>query len=96
MTKEEFKTRLLEQQIFDELKDGYFGGINYIRVKYEGTGIDFSRLYRRIVNYRIATYGTAYLDNPSSFIYKSKEECMKKSENAKQRRYYRRTRNENK
>ena len=53
MTKEEFKTLLIEQQVFDELKDGYFGGISYIRLKYEGSGIDFNRVYRRIVNYRI-------------------------------------------
>ena len=31
MQKEEFITRLIEQQVFDELKDGYFGGINYVR-----------------------------------------------------------------
>lgn len=59
MNREEFKTRLLEQQIFEELKDGYFGGIGYIRTKYEGSGIDFSRVYRRIINYRIKEFGTS-------------------------------------
>ena len=82
MTKEEFKTLLLEQQIFDELKDGYFGGINYIRLKYEGSGIDFSRVYRRIVNYRIAVFGTSTLFNPASYTYKTKEERIKDSHRA--------------
>ena len=59
MDKEEFKIQLLEQQIFDELKDGYFGGIGYIITKYEGSGIDYSRVYRRIINYRIKAFGTS-------------------------------------
>lgn len=89
-TKEEFKQLLLEQQIFDELKDGYFGGINYIRLKYEGSGIDFSRVYRKIVNYRIATYGTSTLFSPSSYMYKNKEERLKESHNSFLRKKYRR------
>lgn len=89
MTKEEFKTLLLEQQIFDELKDGYFGGINYIRCKYEGSGIDFSRVYRRIVNYRIATYGTSSFENPRSYSWKTIEERRKESHKTWSRKHYR-------
>lgn len=95
MTKEEFKTLLIEQQVFDELKDGYFGGISYIRLKYEGSGIDFNRVYRRIVNYRIATYGTSTLFNPGSWVYKNKETRKKESHNAYMRNKYRRNNERN-
>jgi hypothetical protein len=86
LTKEEFKIRLLEQQIFDELKDGYFGGVAYIRSKYEGTGIDYSKLYRRIVNYRIATYGTSNIDIPELVGIKSRAERLRESQCARTRR----------
>lgn len=84
MTKEEFIIRLIEQQIFDELKDGYFSGINYIRMKYEGSGIDFSRLYRRIVNYRIREYGTSSFPNLTDY-YRS-DERLKQNQNIKRAR----------
>jgi hypothetical protein len=90
MEREEFKKQLLEQQIFDELKDGYFGGINYIRCKWEGTGIDHSRVYRRIVNYRIKVYGTSSIPNPTYYNIKTKEERLKESNDARRRRYYQR------
>lgn len=72
MKKEEFAKQLLEQQIFDELKDTYFTGIKYIRAKYQGSGIDFDRVYRRIVNYRIKNYGNSYMAVPVE--YKTSEE----------------------
>ena len=93
-SKEEFIRQLLEQQIFDELKEGYFGGCGYIRAKYEGTGIDASRVYRRIVNYRIKKYGTSTLENPSYYTYYTREDRIKQAGNIRQAKYIRR-RNEN-
>lgn len=90
MDKEQFKIFLLEQQIFDELKDGYFGGVGYIRNKYDGTGIDAARVYRRIVNYRISTYGSSSLDNPYINTNNNAETRKKQSQYARQRRYNRR------
>lgn len=55
--KEEFKKNLMEQQLFNELKDIPFRNSQYINRKYQGLDIDHSRLYRRIVNYQIKTYG---------------------------------------
>ncbi|MBQ6631550.1 MAG: hypothetical protein IJH55_05365, partial [Romboutsia sp.] len=55
--KEEFKKNLMEQQLFNELKDIPFRNSEYIFKKYQGLDINHSRLYRRIVNYQIKTYG---------------------------------------
>ena len=57
MKKEEFKNNIMECQLFDELKDLPFRNSEYIRKKYQGLDINFSRLWRRIVNYQIKTYG---------------------------------------
>ena len=57
MRKEDFKQRVLEQQIFDELKDSPLKNSEVFRKKYQGADIDHTRLYRRIVNYQIKTYG---------------------------------------
>lgn len=86
MTKDEIKTRLLEDKIFEELKDGYFGGISYIRLKYEGTDIDASKIYRRICNYRIAKYGSSTMISPKYIEKKTKEERLKESNNRRNRR----------
>ena len=96
MDREEFKRRLLEEQIFEELKDGYFGGINYIRCKYEGSGIDFSRVYRRIINYRIEKFGTSSLPSPKMYSIKSRKEAKRLSLNAYARKkYWRKTYGQN-
>lgn len=89
MEKEEFKRRLLEQQIFDELKDGYHGGVNYIKNKWQGCDIDPNRIYRRIINYRIKTYGTSYMVSPNKDIEKPKEECKHLFKLARQMKYRR-------
>lgn len=60
MKKEEFEQRVLEQQIFNEVKDGSICNIDYIKGKYQGLNINYSRLYRRIINYQIETYGRSY------------------------------------
>ena len=85
MKKEDFKQRVLEQQIFDEIKDCYIKNGEYFRKKYKGTNIDYSRLYRRIVNYQIKEYGCT-LDN--HVPYKNTEECKKISKKEKARKRY--------
>lgn len=87
MKKEEFAKQLLEQQIFDELKDTYFTGIKYIRAKYQGSGIDFDRVYRRIVNYRIKNYGSSYMEGPID--YKTSKERLDDVHKAYKRRKWR-------
>ena len=64
MKKEEVKQRVLEQQIFNEVKDASIN-INYLKRKYAGIGINFPSLYRRIVNYQVKTYGRALYTQPS-------------------------------
>lgn len=85
MSKTDFKKRVLEQQIFDELKDTSIKSSSYFKSKYQGADIDFSRLYRRIVNYQIQEYGCTL----NNYIpRKNREELRKEAQKAKQRRYY--------
>ena len=88
MDKEQFKILLIEEQIFEELKDGYFGGVNYIRNKYEGSGIDVSRVYRRIANYRIERYGTSWIENPKHFERKTRQDRIREARNISNRKRY--------
>lgn len=62
MSREDFRQRVLEQQIFNEVKDGSICNINYIKWKYQGLNINYSRLYRRIINYQIKIYGRSLND----------------------------------
>ena len=55
--KKKFESNLMEEQIYQELRDCPMKNSTYIAKKYQGTGIDVYRLYRRIVNYQIRTYG---------------------------------------
>lgn len=57
MSKEDFRKRVLEQKLFDELKDKLLRNADTIRGKVEGYDIDFTRLYRRLVNYQVEKYG---------------------------------------
>ena len=88
MSKKDFRQRVLEQQIFDELKDTSIKGARYYRAKYEGSDIDISRLYRRIVNYQIQEYGHTL----SSYFVpkKTREDCLREVRNKRQRIYSRR------
>lgn len=89
MAKEDFKQRVLEQQIFDELKDTSIKSSEYFRKKYNGADVDFSRLYRRIVNYQVKEYGGTL----NNYIYSNnREELLKKSQKARNRRYQKRNR----
>lgn len=89
MAKEDFSRRVLEQQIFDELKDTNIKSARYLRAKYEGSDIDITRLHRRIVNYQIKQYGNT-LDNYAPN--KTKEDLLKEHQKARQRRYERKNR----
>lgn len=64
MNKEEFKTKLLEEQVFQELKDKLkYNTKSHLRLYLVEKGIldkvDIGRLYVRINNYRIKKYGTS-------------------------------------
>lgn len=59
MSKEDFKKNLMEEQLFQELKDVPFRNSMYIRKKYQGLDINHDRLYRRIINYQVKTYGAS-------------------------------------
>lgn len=85
MKKEEFKKGLLEQQIFDELKDSYFGGITYIKMKWQGLDIDYGKIYRRIINYRIKTYGTSFF-TPNDDVIHAKEDYYRLNNNSRNRK----------
>ena len=81
MNKEEFEQRVLEQQIFNEVKDGSICNIDYIKRKYQGLNINYSRLYRRIINYQIETYGCSLNDK-----YNKIEDYEKKSNRIRNRK----------
>ena len=89
MGNRDFNQRVLEQQIFDELKDRSIKSSEYFRRKYEGANINYSRLYRRIVNYQIKEYGGT-LENyvPG----KNREDLLKEHRKARQRKYERKSR----
>ena len=57
MSKEDFRKRVLEQKLFEELKDKPLRNSDTIRQKVEGYDIDFTRLYTKLVNYQVTTYG---------------------------------------
>lgn len=84
MVKEEFEQRVLEQQIFNDLKDASIWSSEYVRKKYQGLNIDYSRLYRRIINYQIKTYGTSL--NDRSFPTEDYEKRKNRINNRKRQR----------
>jgi len=79
MSKEDFRKNIMEEQIFHELKDCEMKNSNYLRRKYQGLDIDYSRLYRRIVNYQIKTYGRSLNEGNrhevSNFIKKKRKQA---------------------
>lgn len=88
MSMKDFRQRVLEQQIFDELKDTSIRSSKHFKTKYQGADIDFTRLYTKIVNYQIQKYGHTL----SSYFVPKKtyEECLRQSRQKRQRRYNRR------
>ena len=63
---------LIEEIIFYNEKDIGVNTVNQLRLKYNDCGydLDYSSIYRRIVNYRIAKYGTSRL--AENYIIESK------------------------
>lgn len=63
--KEQFRIKLIEQIIYDNEKDIGINTVNELRLKYNylNLDLDYSSIYRKIVNYRIKNYGTSRLDN---------------------------------
>lgn len=91
MNKEEFNQNYIEQYIFNELKDCGLKNSEYIKRKYQGLNINYSRLYRRIINYQIKVYGYS-LNGDSSNFFTTKDYYKKAARNHKQRSYERRKR----
>lgn len=83
----EFKQRVLEEQLFEELKDRVVMTSNEMRKQYKN--INVTRLRTKIINYQVDNYG-GVLD-----IYKkhhTKEENLRLASRERQRRYERRRR----
>ena len=93
-SKEEFIQRVLEEKVFAELKDNYFGGIKDIKYKYRDYNIDFDRVYRRIINYRIDKYGTSFVSKPGKDFHVSSSEYIRRATRLRQARYHRRRKEE--
>lgn len=91
MRNRDFKQRVLEEQIFNELKDTSIKSSEYFRKKYQGADINYSRIYRRIVNYQIKEYGGS-LNNNGFVPRKSRQDLLKEHQQARARRYERRNR----
>ena len=94
--KEDFVKKVLEEKIFEELKDDYFGGIKDIKNRYKDYPIDHDEVYRRIINYRIKRYGTSFISKPANDYHISSEEYARRSERRRQAKYVRRKLNERK
>lgn len=61
LSKEQFKKKMIEKKIYDELKDKLFVTATILRAmypEYEGI-VDFGNIYKKIVEYRIKKYGTS-------------------------------------
>lgn len=88
MNRKDFKQRVLEQQIFDELKDTSIRSSKHFKTKYQGADIDFTRLYTKILNYQIQEYGQTLSTN---FVpKKTRKDCLREARQKRQRRYNRR------
>ena len=69
MQKDEFKKRVLEQKIYEEMKDKPLGNAERFKKKYIDTDLDLTALYIKIINYQVKTYGNSldkYVYIPSS------------------------------
>lgn len=61
LTKEQFIKKTYEEMIYNELKDKLFVTATIVKAlypEYEGI-VDYSVIYKKIVDYRIKTYGTS-------------------------------------
>lgn len=71
----EFLIKLIENIIFTNEKDIGINNVNQLRLKYNylGLDLDYTNIYRRIVNYRVKKYGTSkicgnYIMKPSILL----------------------------
>lgn len=92
--KEDFMKKVLEEKIFNELKDCYFGGKKDMISRYKDYQVDYDDIYRRIINYRIEKYGTSFVTKPTKDFYVSRKEYIKRADRRRQARYSRRKREE--
>ena len=83
--KEDFKKKLLEEKIFNELKDSYIKNIEVLRKEYKDFDIDYTDVYRRIVNYQVKKYGQSL--HSSNNYFHSMEECIKLSNKSNKRKH---------
>lgn len=65
-SKEEFKRKLKEQQVFDEIKDDlsitYMSNLRwYVHENELEDKVNINRLYIKLVNYRIKRYGSSIM-----------------------------------
>lgn len=84
MGREEFRKHLLEEKVFNELKDSYIKNIEVMRNQYKNYDIDFTNVYRRIVNYQVKKYGQSL--HTSNNYFHSMEECIKLSNKSNKRK----------
>lgn len=82
--------KFIENYIFEIEKDKPFGnsGEFYLLLKDKYKLGKQPNLYKRIINYQIKKYGEA-LNNSKLIDIRTHEDCVKKSENAKSRLYFR-------
>lgn len=88
MTKE-FRERLTEEMLFNNIKDEELVSAENFRSLYRNREINYTRLYRRITNYQIKKYGKS-LSTRCEWM--TCEERNKLSLLNNQRNYYRRNR----
>lgn len=79
MDQVEFRNKFIEQAIFENEKDVGVNTCNQLRLKYNylELDLDYTSIYRKIVNYRIAKYGTSRLAEEYKFEQKIKLNNMK-------------------
>ena len=92
MNKDVFIKELHEEQVFNDMKDIYFGGVRELKKRYGDFDVDFTKVYRRIINYRIKRYGTSYISPPDSEARMPREVRVKNAIKRKNARYKRRKR----
>lgn len=85
---EEFKKKILEEKIFNELKDSYIKNIDTMRRMYKDYDVDLTNVYRRIVNYQVKKYGQSL--HSSNNYFHSLEECKNLSNKSNKRKNKRR------
>lgn len=83
----EFKQRVLEEEIFEKLKDSVVVSSHELRRRYKN--VDITRLRTKIINYQIETYGE---EIGVGRIHPTREENKRLARMDAQRRYYYRNR----